>query len=211
LNRSSEDDPTISAGDEEIEEKEELIPNTFVRALGGEQGIPITCDGASISHDLVAICIQSEKNAAISINSGHIIALLFACGTIRLSRNEYDEMRRLVSTFSRGGRNDVSFPSYSTLKRKLEALAIQFSYDGSCVHTFCSNKSPADHLDCANLNTNVDHDAHSGNDDRIGNETRGQNNKKLPAVIVAPSQWALMDVYIGPNCREMLGDGVDSK
>jgi hypothetical protein len=46
LDRYSEDDWSIVVGDEEIEEEEELIPDTDVRALGGVQGIPITCNGA---------------------------------------------------------------------------------------------------------------------------------------------------------------------
>jgi hypothetical protein len=145
------------------------------------------------------------------MNPGHLIALVFACGTVRLSRNQYDKMCRLELMFYRGGLSEVSFPSYSTLKRKVEALGIHFSHAGSCVHTFCSNKSLANRWECANLNTNVDQDAHSRNDSRIGNETRGQNTKELPVAIFAPSQWALMDVYIGPNCREMPGDGVDSR
>jgi hypothetical protein len=113
--------------------------------------------------------------------------------------------------FSRGGPKDVSFPSYSTLKRKVEALAIRFLYAGSSVHTFCSNKSSADRWECAPLNTDVDHDANSGNYARIGSETKGQNTKELPVVIVAPSQWALMDVSVGTIYRAMLGEEVDSR
>jgi hypothetical protein len=188
LDRYSEDDGSIVVGDEEIEEEEELILDTDVRAVGGVQGIPITCNGAPMTHDLVAIRIQSEKIAALLMNPGHIVALEFACGTARLSRNQYDEMCRLVSMFSRGGPNELIFLSYSTLKRKVEALAIQFSYAGSCVHTFCSNKSPADRWECAPLNTNVDHDANPGNDARTCNETTGQSAKELPVVIVSPSQ-----------------------
>jgi hypothetical protein len=44
LNRSIEVDPSIVAGDEEMEEKEGFDPTTFVRALGGEQRIPVTCN-----------------------------------------------------------------------------------------------------------------------------------------------------------------------
>jgi hypothetical protein len=211
LDRYSEDDRSIVVGDEEIDEEEELIPDTDVRALGGVQGIPITCNGAPMTHDLVAIRFQSEKIAAILMNPGHIIALVFTFETVRSSRNQYDEMCRLVSMFSRGGPNEVSFPSYSTLMRKVEALAIQFLYAGSCVHTFCSNKSPADRWECAPLNTNVDHDANPGNDARIFNETTGQSTKELPVVIVAPSQWALMDVSTGPIYRAMFGEGVESR
>jgi hypothetical protein len=56
------DTRSIVVGDEEMEEEEGLISDTVVRYFGGAQGIPITCNGAPITHDSVAIRINADKN-----------------------------------------------------------------------------------------------------------------------------------------------------
>lgn len=195
--REDEQDDYMDVEDEEMATVEcEAVPDIAVDSLEAEQ-------------ERSAVCYATRARAMI--NAGNLIGLIMACGSTRLSRNEYNELCRLVSLSSRGGPNELSLPSYSTLKKRVEALAIQFSYAGSYVHYFRSKNSSADRWELA---PSADTAERSG----IPNSTAGIENigrtgrepKELPVVIVLPSQWVLLDVCTGPIYRLMFGTSVGS-
>lgn len=154
---------------------------------------------------------EFEKRAAVFMDPRNIIALIFACGTNRFSRNQYDETCRLVWMFSRDGPNEMKFPSYSTLKRKVEVMAIFHSYAGSRIHTYTSHNSFGGRWETLPFKASTDNVANLNSGSGVEEADRaGTEPKTHPVVIILPSQWVLMDVATGPIYRLMFGERIDS-
>jgi hypothetical protein len=73
---------------------------------------------------------------AVKMDPFNLIVLIFACGTVRFSKAQYEQVRRFTRMISKLSHNAMKLSCYTTLKRKVEFVALKFSYAGSTFHSF---------------------------------------------------------------------------
>jgi hypothetical protein len=110
----------------------------------------------------------------------NLIALIFACGTVRFSKAQDEHVHRFTRMISKLSHNGMKLPCYTTLKRKVEFVALMFSYAGSTFHSFRSSSR----LVAASRRNAALTIEGPPSDDRCF----------LLVLVVHPSQWALLDV-----------------
>jgi hypothetical protein len=121
----------------------------------------------------------------------NLIALIFACGTVRFTKARYEQVRRFTWMISKLSHNEMKLPCYTTLKRKVEFVVLKFAYAGSTFHSFpsCSRLATASRSNAA---LSIE-----------GSLSDGRCFQRV--VIVGPSEWALLDVSTGPINSLMYG------
>jgi hypothetical protein len=113
----------------------------------------------------------------------NVIALIFACKTVIFSKAQYARSR-FTWMISKLSQNAMKLPCYTTLKRKVEFIALKFSYAGSTIYSFkCSSRFFA----ASRSNTALTIEG-PPSDDRCF----------LRALVLKPSESAILDVSTGP-------------
>jgi hypothetical protein len=86
-------------------------------------------------------CRNPVTRIEVMMDPVNLIALIFACGTVIFSKAQYEQVRRFTWMISKLSHNAMNLPCYTTLKRKVEFVALKFAYAGSKFHMW--NVEPA--------------------------------------------------------------------
>jgi hypothetical protein len=63
---------------------------------------------------------------AVKMDPFNLIVLIFACGTVRFSKAQCEQVRRFTRMISKLSHNAMKLSCYTTLKRKVEFVALIF-------------------------------------------------------------------------------------
>jgi hypothetical protein len=121
----------------------------------------------------------------------NLTALIFACGTVRFSTAQYEQVRRFTWMISKLSHSAMKLPCYTTMKRKVEFFALKFAYAGFKFHSFPSNSRLVT-ASRSNAALSIE-----------GPLSDGRYLQR--AVVVRSSEWALLDVSTGPIYNLMYG------